>query len=240
MADIEAPFALQRESIPVKYAAREIRMGFVRKVYGILSLQLLVTVAIAAPIQQMPPRFFIDHAWILLLSLVGSVAAVMVLSYCPDVSRTFPVNYLFLFGFTVFEAVLVGVISARCSSGALIFATLATAIIFFGMTAYAWTTKTDFTGTGPYLFAALLALFSMGCLNCLLAVFDMHLPGMNMVYCGFGILIFTFYIVFDTQLIIGGGHQKQFGVDDYVSAALNLYVDIVDLFLNLLSAANDN
>jgi len=52
-----------------------------------------------------------------------------------------------------------------------------------------------------------------------------------------GVLLFTFYIVFDTQLLIGeyGGHKVQFGIDDYVFAALNLYLDIINLFLHILS-----
>lgn len=48
------------------------------------------------------------------------------------------------------------------------------------------------------------------------------------------------YIVYDTQLIVGGAHKKhEFGVDDYVFAALNLYLDIINLFIFILSIIND-
>lgn len=44
----------------------------------------------------------------------------------------------------------------------------------------------------------------------------------------------------DTQLIIGGKHAKfQFSVDDYVFAALNLYLDIINLFLFILQIINN-
>ena len=45
---------------------------------------------------------------------------------------------------------------------------------------------------------------------------------------------------YDTQLIVGGAHKKhQFGVDDYVFAALNIYLDIINLFLLLLQLLQD-
>ncbi len=43
-----------------------------------------------------------------------------------------------------------------------------------------------------------------------------------------------FFIVIDTQMLIGGKHGIQFSPDDYIAAALNLYLDIVQLFLYLL------
>eukprot|EP00438_Fugacium_kawagutii_P011117 Skav203188 [mRNA] locus=scaffold39:361567:361815:+ [translate_table: standard] len=48
--------------------------------------------------------------------------------------------------------------------------------------------------------------------------------------------VFAFYIVFDTQLMLGswGGHKLQFDIDDYAFAALNLYLDIINLFLYIL------
>lgn len=46
---------------------------------------------------------------------------------------------------------------------------------------------------------------------------------MQTVYALCGCLLFSMFIVYDTQLIVGGRHKKhQFGVDEYVFAALNL------------------
>jgi FtsH-binding integral membrane protein len=58
---------------------------------------------------------------------------------------------------------------------------------------------------------------------------------MQLLYAGGGCLLFSFYLVYDTQLILGGQHKKyQFSVDDYVFAALNLYLDIINLFIFIL------
>merc|ERR1712048_325189 len=112
-----------------------------------------------------------------------------------------------------------------------------TAAIFSLLTAYACTTKTDFTGMGPYLFAALFGLIMFGLF---VMIFSWIWPGMysiaHMIYAALGAILFSFYIVYDTQLIVGGDHKKhQFSVDDYAFAALDLYLDIINLFLMLLS-----
>ena len=53
-------------------------------------------------------------------------------------------------------------------------------------------------------------------------------------FAAIGACVFSLFIVYDTQLILGGNHAQQFGIDEYVFAALNLYVDIIQLFLMLL------
>merc|ERR1719326_1064404 len=108
--------------------------------------------------------------------------------------------------------------------------------IFIGLSAYAFTTKSDFTGAGPYLFAALMGISLFGLVLIIFPAGAM----MHKIYAGLGALLFSFYIVYDTQLIVGGNHKKhQFSVDDYVFAALNLYLDIINLFLYLLSLFGD-
>lgn len=55
------------------------------------------------------------------------------------------------------------------------------------------------------------------------------------MYSGASALLFSMYIVYDVQLIVGGKHkQHQFSLDDYCFAALNIYLDIINLFLHLL------
>ena len=65
-------------------------------------------------------------------------------------------------------------------------------------------------------------LFKLG------GVYGVQLQWLYMVYNLCGVMFFTMYIIYDTQLILGewGGHEQQFGIDAYVIAALNLYLDI--------------
>lgn len=219
----------------VKDADKEIRNGFVRKVYGILCAQLLLTIAIGYPFQRMPISWLASHAWILYVSLAMSFVTICAMSCCQSITRSFPTNYICLFLFTAFEGVLVGFVSAFYTGGSVVMCLAICIGIFLGLTAYAWTTSTDFTGLGPYLFGALLSLMVFGIVISILSACGVSIKIAHMIYDILGILIFVFYIIFDTQLIIGGNHKEQFSIDDYVFAALNLYLDLINLFLHLLS-----
>jgi len=95
----------------------------------------------------------------------------------------------------------------------------------------AFNTNYDFTESGGgYLFCGLAALCFVG----LLMMFLPHYPFLTKLYAGGAALLFSAYLVYDTQLIMGGNHANEFSVDDYVFAALNVYLDLVNLFLNLL------
>merc|ERR1712232_1169113 len=111
-----------------------------------------------------------------------------------------------------------------------------TLLIVAGLTIYAWTAKTDFTGLGPYLMAGLLAFILFGFTLSIMSWFGLHMKPIAMAYHFCGVLLFSFFIIYDTQLILGewGGHSEQFSVDDYCFAALNLYLDIINLFLQIL------
>merc|ERR1712032_461746 len=99
------------------------------------------------------------------------------------------------------------------------------------------------TGCGPYLFVALLCLMAFGFFMFLGSFFlgGAAMRTMDIMYACGGALIMSFYIVYDTQLIVGGKHQRanEFSVDDYAFAAISLYIDIVQLFMYLLQLFGD-
>jgi len=222
----------------VKDCEVEVRRGFIRKVYGILSAQLLLTVLIAAPLRSMGmdtamtmPLFVIMN-----VALLGTMCA---MCCCQEALRRFPTNYIFLLVLTTAMGVLVGFSCQPFSWDTILLSAGVTMGIFLCMTIYAFTTKTDFTGYGPYLFGALAALMCFGFVLSMLSMCGVGVKLAHVVYDLIGVLLFTFYIVFDTQLIIGGGHSHQFSIDDYVFAAVQLYLDIINLFLHLLSLFGD-
>ena len=63
---------------------------------------------------------------------------------------------------------------------------------------------------------------------------------MQLVYPVFAVMVCSMYVVHDTQLVIGQSlftcknHNISFGIDEYIFAALNLYVDIIGLCLQFL------
>ena len=54
-----------------------------------------------------------------------------------------------------------------------------------------------------------------------------------------GVLLFSFYLLYDTQIIIGGKHRRyQIEEDSYVLASVALYLDIINMFLYILELLN--
>jgi FtsH-binding integral membrane protein len=103
------------------------------------------------------------------------------------------------------------------------------AAVCFGLTMFAFQTKWDFTILGGGLFVALIVLIVFG-------IFAMIFPGriMILVYASFGALLFCLYLVYDTQLMMGGKHKYSISPEEYIFAALNLYLDIVNIFMYIL------
>jgi len=215
----------------------EVRNGFITKVYGILSAQLLLTAAIAAPFVMNEAVKNWVHAQgrpILIAVLVLNIALLCGMNCCCQESmRRFPTNYILLFAFTATEGFLVGAICSVYTINSILVAVFATAFLVGALTLYAITTKSDFTGMGVYLFAAALVLMIFG-------IFCMFFasPLMHKIYCCIGILIFSFYLIYDTQMVMGKG-ELRLGIDDYVFGALQLYLDIIQLFLYILQLVGD-
>merc|ERR1712217_747063 len=144
---------------------------------------------------------------------------------------------------TLGESIIVGLISAQYTQESVLIALGVTTVVVFGLTLFACQTKVDFTGCGPYLFVALLCLMAFGFFMWLGSFFlsPASMQTMNIMYASAGALIMSFYIVYDTQLIVGGKHQRsnEFSIDDYAFAAISLYIDIVQLFLYILRLFGD-
>jgi len=223
----------------LKFADQQVRQGFVRKVYGILTVQLLVTIAVAFPIIRMGPVWVQAHQGLVWMSMAGSMAAVCSMFCCRDAVRSFPKNYLLLLTFTIFEGILVGCIASMYTPRSVLMVMAMTAAIVAGMTLFACTTKSDFTGYGPYLFGFLNCLFAVGMVTMLLGSMGVHVSAMQTCYSFLSVLLFTMYLVYDTQMIMGGNHECKFDVDDYVIAALSIYMDIINIFINLLQLFGD-
>mmetsp|Transcript_117159 Transcript_117159/g.327909 ORF Transcript_117159/g.327909 Transcript_117159/m.327909 type:complete len:268 (-) Transcript_117159:271-1074(-) len=222
---------------PVGSMPPDIRRGFIRKVYSLLTVQLVITLAIGTLFRVYTSKaWLVNNAWVLYLSCFGSMGMMIGMACCcQQIARKYPTNYIFLFTFTIFMSVLVGFACMVYTGESVLIAVATTALVFFCLTAYACCTKTDFTGAGPYLMAALMTMLAFSLVMSLWSFFAPLPPWLRMGFAFMGVILFSFYIVYDTQQIVGGTHKKfEFDIDDYVFAALNLYLDIINLFLFLL------
>lgn len=205
------------------------RLGFIRKVYGILSLQIVLTVAIASlGLIDSVKEFYLANIWLFYVCIVGTIAIIIPLSCCPGVARKVPGNYILLFGFTFFESITISYLVSLYPPQTVMIAALLTVAIVVGLTAYACTTKDDFTWCGAILVCALILMFFLGIFSWIFGGF------LRTLYCVLGIFVFSIYLIFDTQLIIGK-FGVEYSIDDYIFAALNVYLDIINIFIYLLA-----
>jgi len=212
----------------VAEATIDIRMAFVRKVYAILSVQLIATAVLSSV------SFFSDsyrnwiqtNQWMMWISLFGALGF-MGLTYWKR--KSYPTNLLFLAGFTGLEAYSISVIVSFYQSKIVLQAVLLTAGIFVALTLFVCQSKYDFTSWMPYLFGGLWALILVG----FMAAFFPYNSKVELAYSVIAALIFSGYILVDTQLIM-----RHYHVEEEIAAAISLYLDIINLFLAILRILN--
>lgn len=156
---------------------------------------------------------------------------------CEAASRRYPVNYILLFFFTLAESVLVGSITSFYSEKTVLIAVGGTAVITIGLSLFACQSRYDFTSCMGVLFVLTLNLMVFGFLCMLLPKWA------HVLYSSLALLLFSVYLVVDTQLVVGRG-KLRLSEDDYIVAAMMIYVDIITIFLQLLrlvsAATGDN
>jgi modulator of FtsH protease len=98
-----------------------------------------------------------------------------------------------------------------------------TALVFFGLSAYALTTRKDFSYMGGFLMVGLLvAVVAM------IANIFLNIPALSLTISAAVVMIMSGMILFDTSRIINGGETN------YIRATVALYLDIYNLFIHLL------
>lgn len=215
----------------VSFSMRDVRHAFLRKVFGILTLQLLVTAGISALfiLDDNVKDFVQNHPGVLWSAVAVSFATIIAIACCPSVRKKHPQNLVVLSVFTLAEAYLVGSITAYYDSKVVLMAFIITISVTIALTVFALQTRMDFTMMGGVLLSILMSLIIFG----LLLLFFPS-PVLHKVYAGIGALLFSVFIVFDVQLMTGRG-RNAVSPDEYVLASINLYLDIINLFLYVLA-----
>lgn len=160
------------------------------------------------------------------VSLIGAIGF-MFLTFWKR--RSYPANLLYLSAFTALEAYAISVVTSFYSSRIVLQALVLTLGIFVFLTLFACQTKYDFTSWMPYLFGALWVLLLFGFIR---LFFPMGSTS-ELIYSGIAALIFSGYILVDTQMVMRHHH-----VEEEIAAAISLYLDILNLFLAILRILN--
>jgi len=210
------------------------RRYFISRVYTILWIQLLFTSIFIGLCNQSKSlqKFMISPLGINLmyLSLFMILFSSCLLFGLYNTIKKFPYNYIYLSFFTIMMTYSLGIIGVIYDTQTLLLSGLTTTGMFSGLTIYAYQTKVNYTIYGNIFVILLFGLLFSGLF---IQFFQIQL--MKTIYSIGGATLFSFYIIYDTQLISGGSNRKiVYSIDDYVIASVNLYLDIINLFLFML------
>jgi len=214
-----------------EFTDESVRKGFIKKVYSILTVQLAITLAIITLfVFHKPTNLWIkQHHELFWVAFGVTLVTMIAMACCESVRRSSPMNFIFLSIFTLAESFLLGTLSSVYDPDIVMMAVGITAAVSLGLTLFAFQTKWDFTVMGGVLFVAAIILMVFG----IIAIF---VPGktIKLIYASIGALLFCIYLIYDTQMMMGGKHKYSISPEEYIFAALNLYLDIVQIFMYIL------
>ena len=203
--------------------------GFIRKVYGIISFQLIITVSICGlTFFDDVKTFFVNYKAIFWVCLALNIAIIIPLVCFKSIARKVPVNYILLTLWTICESYMIAFVCTKYDPSVVLTAAAWTCAVTIAVSIYACTTKVDFTFLGAFLFASICLMLCFA-----IVLIFVNIRALHVIYCVLGVLVYSIYLIYDTQLVMG-----KFGIEyvmeDYIIAALMIYIDIIQIFLYIL------
>jgi len=200
------------------------------RVYGHMMLAVLTSMFISYAVGTNPGmiEFFFTGImkWIVIFA---PLAAVFVVTPILANDPSPPVAIAALHGFAGLMGLSFAMIFVIYTMGSIFTAFMGAAVLFGTMSAYGYFTKQSLDSVGKYAFVALIAI-------CIASIINIFIGStvMQMVISALAIIIFLALTAYDTQTIREMVSHEDCTVGDEVSGALTLYLDFINLFINLL------
>ena len=214
-------------------SAEEINSAMGR-VYGHMGLAVVVSMLVSYFVGTSPEllAFFFTGItkWIVIFApLVAVFGVAMILKNNPSKE----IAQLCLHGFAALMGLSFATIFAIFTMGSIVSAFMGAAVLFGTMSFYGYFTKQSLDSVGKFMFVGLIAIVIAGIVNIFIGS-----SVMAMVISTLAIIIFLGLTAYDTQKI-----REELSVDTTpaaeVSGALTLYMDFINLFINLLQLFGD-
>lgn len=203
---------------------------FLTKVYGWMVFALALS-AVASLLPYISPALmtFVLRGYIVLA--IAEVALVLVLSFGIRKMSTSAAGLCFVL-YSLVNGLTLTSIYMVFTTGSIINVFVTCALMFGVMTFYGVTTKRNLNTMANYLMMALIGIIIAGLLN-----FFLHSSALDFAVAVIGVVVFTGLTAYDTQKIMYSAKHAD-GREAFnrvaIIAALNLYLDFINLFLQLL------
>ena len=211
---------LPRGITPAASVTTTERLVFIKKVYSLLAMSM-GTAAVGAYLGSGPLLLLVAPN--MMLFFILQIALIFFASFA---ARKPGLNMVALFSFTTVSGLTLGPLLYQVGPSIAAEAFALTAITFAGLSMYVVYSKKDFSFMSGFLMTGLIVLVVGGLLN----MFFIQSGMMHFVMSGASVLLFSGFILYDTSNIL-----RYYGTDEYVSATLALYLDVLNLFIALLS-----
>lgn len=242
----------------LSFNEKAVRLRFIRKVYGLLMSQLLITTSIICVFCFTPAikRFYCSTTFtdavddidivdgapqcrnasrngsIMYMVTFGVFITTYIVLVCSsNVRRKSPWNLIALFVFTLAKSLLVANIALFHNVYWVMMAAGITALLCLGLTLFACQTKWDVTGWVIYIFAASWIMVIIAIL--MIVFFVKSYPILHVVYSGLVAVLFSVYLIVRTQQIVGS-KKVSISPEEHIFAATQLYVSVANIFLGIL------
>ncbi len=204
----------------------EQRNRVLRNTYWLLALSLVPTVIGAWVGLQMGFSWFAANPFIGFMVFMGVAFGFF---FAIEKTKNSGLGVVLLLAFTFFMGLMLSrligaILGYRNGTELIMMAFGGTAIVFFGMATLASTIKRDISGLGKWLFVGLIGIIVAAVANIWL-----QMPALMLTVSVLAILIFSAYMLYDLKRVIDGGETN------YVSATLAIYLDVYNVFANLLA-----
>ncbi|KAK2197583.1 Bax inhibitor 1-related [Babesia duncani] len=207
-----------------------IRNDFVKKVLGIVSIQLMVTFGYMLAVYNIPAlfNFYMKHWYInIIFGVIYFICCILI--YCArNFIRKPYVGGIMLCIITTCITNMLAPTMAYYSSLELLLGAGITAGLVAAIALFACQTKIDVTSFYSYLLIATLVIIPVG-----ISTMIWHNKTLTIIYSGAGALLVSFFLIFDIQLLLGD-RTHEFTVDDYIEASISIYLDIISLFTHIM------
>ena len=211
---------LPRGVTPAASVTTTDRLVFIKKVYSLLAMSM-GSAAIGAYLGSGPLLLLVAPN--MMLFFILQIALIFFASFA---ARKPGLNMVALFSFTTVSGLTLGPLLYQVGPSIAAEAFALTAITFAGLSMYVVYSKKDFSFMSGFLMTGLIVLVVGGLLN----MFFIQSGMMHFVMSGASVLLFSGFILYDTSNIL-----RYYGTDEHVSATLALYLDVLNLFIALLS-----
>jgi FtsH-binding integral membrane protein len=203
------------------------------RVYGHMSLAVIVSMLVSYFVGTSPEllQFFFTGVtkWIVIFA---PLVAIFAISFAME-KATKQTAQLMLHGFAALMGLSFATIFAVFTMGSIVSAFMGAAILFAVMSGYGYFTKRNLESMGQFMFIGLIAIVIASIVNLFL-----QSGPMAMVISALAIIIFLGLTAYDTQRIREEVSRDNNGVAE-VRGALILYMNFINLFINLLNLFGD-